>query len=141
MQIINNDRYLCFSPTQEYSAKACYGIKGMIKVPELGDTDINDFVSKLFTQARATIAKDKVAGDAKRAEYEKVMEQGRGIIGKIKNPKTAAEATEKLNGLAVVLTSKEELKQAMKDRLKELGLKWNAKEAAYEQVSNDTIAA
>ncbi len=63
-QIIGNDRYLCFSPTQEYSAKSSYGIKGMIKVPELAEGEPNTFLTRLFEQVKENIAAENEAFNA-----------------------------------------------------------------------------
>ena len=39
--IQNGRRYLGFTPTEQYSAKSAYGIKGLIEVPELADGDLS----------------------------------------------------------------------------------------------------
>ena len=44
-----------------YNAKAAYGIKGLIKVPELKDGEPNDFLTRLFFQVKANIAAEKAA--------------------------------------------------------------------------------
>ena len=45
LHIINGERYLGFTPTMNYNAKSAYGIKGLIKVPELAEDSTNDFLS------------------------------------------------------------------------------------------------
>ena len=45
LHIVNGERYLGFTPTANYNAKAAYGIKGLVKVPELApETNDSDAV-------------------------------------------------------------------------------------------------
>ena len=56
LHIVNGERYLGFTPTMNYNAKSAYGIKGLVKVPELKDGEPNEFLTKLFAQVKANIA-------------------------------------------------------------------------------------
>ena len=53
--IQNGRRYLGFTPTEQYSAKSAYGIKGLVEVPELKDGDPNDFLTRLFDKVRKNL--------------------------------------------------------------------------------------
>ena len=59
VQMIGSQRMICFSPEQEYFAKGTHGITGRWPVPELDGTAPNDFMTRLFEQARANIAKER----------------------------------------------------------------------------------
>ena len=66
LHIVNGDRYLGFTPTMNYNAKAAYGIKGLVKVPELPEGASNDFLTKLFAKVRENIANPHFVKPTKR---------------------------------------------------------------------------
>lgn len=134
MQIINGDRYLCFSPTQEYSAKSSYGIKGMYKVPELNDGDENNFLEKLFEQVKANIRKEQTENNEKLEKYKEVMEVGLSYVYALSNCNEVVDVTNKIKELDHELTSFTELKSALKTHLDSLNIKYNAKTKEYEQI-------
>ena len=80
LHIVNGERYLGFTPTMNYNAKAAYGIKGLIKVPELKDGEPNDFLTRLFSQVKANIAAEKAALQPQQEQYEETMAAGRLAI-------------------------------------------------------------
>lgn len=133
MQIIGDERFLCFTPTQEYSAKSSYGIKGMIAVPELSDGEPNNFLEKLFETVKANIAEENKAFAPLKAQYEAAMEQGRAIIGSVDGAEDVNPAADKIASLSHSLTSEKELKSLLAARVKELGLVWNRETKQYEQ--------
>ena len=133
MQIIGDERFLCFTPTQEYSAKSSYGIKGMIAVPELSDGEPNNFLEKLFETVKANIVEENKAFAPLKAQYEAAMEQGRAIIGGVMDADGVNPAADKLAELQHSLTSEKELKNLLAVRVKELGLVWNRETKQYEQ--------
>ena len=130
--IQNGQRYLGFTPTEQYSAKACFGISGLIQVPELKDGDKNDFLTKLFAKVRANIEAESAALSKDQAEYEENMKAARRICEGITSPETVSDAMTALKNLPHVLTSEEEGKAMVRDRLDELGIIWNKKEKKYE---------
>lgn len=133
MQIIGDKRFLCFTPTQEYSAKSSYGIKGMIEVPELSDGEPNTFLEKLFETVKVNIAEENKAFAPLKAQYETAMEQGRAIIGGVGGAEDITPAADKLEALPHSLTSEKELKSLLAARIKELGISWNRETRQYEQ--------
>lgn len=133
MQIIGNDRYLCFDPTQSYSAKSSYGIKGMYKLPELKPGEPNDFISRLFEKVKENIAKEKEAFAPKQEQYEKVIDEGRRIIETIEDAETFAAAKKAVKGLEHSLTSEKELQALLKEKMTELGIVYNKDTKTYEQ--------
>ena len=133
MQIIGEERFLCFTPTQEYSAKSSYGIKGMIEVPELADGEPNNFLEKLFEKVKINIAEESKAFAPLKEQYESAMEQGHAIIGDVESADDVKQAADKLAALQHSLTSEKELKSLLAMRVKELGLVWNKETKQYEQ--------
>ena len=87
LHIVNGERYLGFTPTMNYNAKAAYGIKGLIKVPELKDGEPNDFLTRLFFQVKANIAAEKAALQPQQEQYEETMAAGRLAIEAIESRK------------------------------------------------------
>lgn len=133
LQIIDNERYLCFSPTQEYSAKASYGIKGMHKVVELGDGEPNTFLTQLFEQVKANQKAESEAFKPQKDAYDKAIAEGDKIIAKVMEPEDVAGAMDKLNKLSHSLTSEKELRSKFADRLSELGITYNKETKTYER--------
>ena len=87
--IINGERYLGFTPTSNYNAKSAYGIKGLVKVPELKDGDPNDFLTKLFAQVKANLADESAALKPQQEAYDKAVAAGMELINGIDAPEKA----------------------------------------------------
>lgn len=125
VQIINGKRYICFSPEQEYFAKGCHGITGKLEIPELSPAAPNDFMTRLFEQAKANIAAEAEVFAPQKEAYEIAMAEGSAIIAGIVNADTANEAMPKYQALKHALTSKKELGVLWNKRIKECGLVYN----------------
>lgn len=132
LQIVGDDRYLCFSPTQEYSAKSSYGIKGMIKVPELNDGEPNVFLTKLFEQVKINIKKESEIFKSQKEAYEAAMEEGIKIIHAVKTPEEVHSAQQSIKVIKHSLTSEKELKLLFSNHIKEEGIVWNKEKKVYE---------
>ena len=132
LHIVNGERYLGFTPTMNYNAKAAYGIKGLVKVPELTDGDPNDFLTRLFAQVKENIAAEKAALQPQREQYEETMAAGRLAIESIEKPEDVSNAMDAIKSLTHALTSERELKAALSDRLKTLGIVYSKENKAYE---------
>lgn len=132
-QIIGNKRYLCFSPTQEYSAKSSYGIKGMIEIPELKDGEPNVFLTQLFERVKENIQAESEAFKPKKEAYDKVMNEGKELIEKVKVASDIQATLDEINKMEHSLTSEKELKALLKNKMAELNIVWNAESKAYEQ--------
>lgn len=132
LHIVNGERYLGFTPTMNYNAKAAYGIKGLVKVPELTDGDPNDFLTRLFAQVKENIAAEKAALQPQREQYEETMAAGRLAIESIEKPEDVSNAMDAIKILTHALTSERELKAALSDRLKTLGIVYSKENKAYE---------
>jgi hypothetical protein len=133
LHIVNGERYLGFTPTANYNAKAAYGIKGLVKVPELADGDKNDFLTKLFDKVKTNIKAESEALKPQQEAYERVMEAGKGIINAVENVEHVQSAAAAINNLEHALTSRAELKDMLKKRLAELNIVWNKESKTYEQ--------
>lgn len=122
MEMHGNDRVIGFSNCERYFAKGTRGIKGVMKVPELGPDKPNDFLTRLFDQYYKQVAEEvRMAEEQKRA-YEAVMEKGQAIIAKIEDANTANQAVEEMKQLEHVLTSRQELAYLFSQKVAELNL-------------------
>lgn len=119
MHIINGERYLGFTPTMNYNAKSAYGIKGLVKVPEIKDGDNNDFLTKLFAQVKHNIANESAALKPQKEAYTKAIKAGTEIIAQVKEPGQVLVALEQIRALDHALTSLKELEAALKYHAKE----------------------
>ena len=132
LHIVNGERYLGFTPTMNYNAKAAYGIKGLVKVPELKDGEPNDFLAKLFAKVKGNIAAEKEALKPQQAAYEAAMTAGKNAIDAIQAPEDVTWAMDQIKALSHSLTSERELKAALTERIKELGIVYNKETKDYE---------
>lgn len=130
--IQNDKRYLGFSPTASYSAKSAYGIKGLIEVPELGDSDENNFLTKLFAKVRKNLSAEAEASKPEQERYQSAMEKGLKAIGMMGTLEDVNDTAKAISGLDHALTSKKELQAAFKTKLAELGIVYNGTTKAYE---------
>lgn len=124
VQMIGNQRVICFTPEQEYFAKGCHGIHGRYTIPELGENDANDFVTKLFAQAKANIAAEAEAFAPVKEQYERVMATVRQMIDTVVDIDTANRAAKDIPALAHALTSLKEASALLKEKADSLGLKY-----------------
>jgi len=121
LHIVNGERYLGFTPTMNYNAKSAYGIKGLIKVPELKEGEPNVFLTKLFALVKDNIASESASLKPQQEAYEKAMVSGRAILDEIKTPEAATTALADIRALTHGLTSLKELTDAFKKKIDELG--------------------
>ena len=124
VQMIGNNRVVCFSPEQEYFAKGCHGITGQIAVPELGPTDENNFISRIFDKAKANIAAEADAYAPVKEQYDRVMETVRKMIDTVTDVESANKVSADIQALQHASTSKTESSKMLKDKAKSLGLKY-----------------
>lgn len=132
LHIVNGERYLGFTPTMNYNAKSAYGIKGLVKVPELKDGEPNDFLTKLFAKVKENIAAESASLAPQKEAYEEAIAAGKLAIETIQKPEDVTEAMSAIKSLPHALTSERELKAALTERLKELRIVYNKGNKAYE---------
>lgn len=116
VEIYGNDRTIGFSNCERYFAKGTRGISGIRKIPALGPTSPNDFLTKLFDEYNARATAEVKQNAADQAAYEAAMIQGTEIISGITDADSANAAMPKYKAIKHALTSN-----------KELGVIWNKK--------------
>lgn len=131
MQMVGDDRLVGFTPTEQYFAKGCYGVQGLLKLPRLDDGVPNDFLNRLFERARENIRQEAEAHRGEQEAYEAAMEQARDLIEGIRDPATALETAHQLKKLSHHLTSEREAKALLAAKIKALGMHWDREAGAY----------
>lgn len=134
--IQNGRHYLGFTPTEQYSAKSAYGIKGLVEVPELKDGDPNDFLTKLFAKVRQNLANESKELAPQKDTYGEAIAKAQDICDAVNSPEDVQYAVDTIGKLNHALTSEKEAKAMLKARLEELGIVWNKSAKAYEYKSN-----
>ena len=131
MFVSGGERVIGFSPTDEYFAKGCFGIAGVMPVPQLRPGQPNLFLTQLFQMAQQCISEEAELFQEERNAYQAAMEQGKTAISSITDPESAKLASDMLANMSHALTSKAELRGALKARLNELHLKWDKEAGVY----------
>ena len=131
MFMMGSKRMIGFTPTDEYFAKGCFSVSGVMAVPELKDGQPNTFLTGLFRAAQQCINDEAKVYAEERGAYQRAMEQGRGIIASVTDAATATKAGEMIQELTHALTSRAELKALFKSKLREAGLKWDKEAQSY----------
>lgn len=131
LHIINGERYLGFTPTANYNAKSAYGIKGLVRVPELKDGEPNEFLVRLFAQVKANLTAENEAIKPQQKAYEKAVEAGQALLDGLDAPEKAIPMLNSIRKLTHGLTSKKELEAAFKAVIKEQDWVYDAKVKQY----------
>ena len=131
VQMIGNQRVVCFTPEQEYFAKGCHGIKGQMVVPELGPNDENNFITKLFDKAKANIAAEAEAYAPIKAQYEAVMETVRKMLESVTDAESANKVSTDIQALAHASTSLKESSKMLKEKAASIGLVYSKSAAGF----------
>lgn len=129
--ITNGQRYLGFTPTEQYTAKGAYGIKGIVSIPELKDGDKNDFLEKLFDLVRKNLAKESEQAASEKGAYNAVMADGSALIAEIEKPEDVEIVLKAIDKLPHALTSKKELIASLKAKLATLNITYNQASKTY----------
>ncbi len=132
LHIVNGERMLGFTPTMNYNAKSAYGIKGLVKVPELADGEKNDFLERLFETVKKNIAAETEALSGQKKLYDEAMKEGMKVIASLEAPEEVTAKQTELNSINHALTSLAELKAMFKKRLVELNIVYNKETKSYE---------
>ena len=125
VQMIGNQRVICFSPEQEYFAKGCHGITGQIAVPELGPTDTNDFITRIFEKAKSNIAAESEAYAPIKEQYDRVMATVRQMVSTITDAESANRVMADVQNLDHASTSKKESSKMIQEKAASLGLRYS----------------
>lgn len=131
VSMIGDRRTIAFSPTQEYFAKGCFGIDGIRQVPSLTAKAKNDFIARIFEEARANITKENEVFAPQLEEYEYTMSQVRAIVDGINSAETATEAAKTISEFKHIMTSKQEARAILAEKITTMGLRWDSKAKEY----------
>ena len=132
MQMIGTRRVISFTPETKFFAKGCYGIEGQREIPTLRQTDTNDFLTRLFEEARSNIEADNESFAPVREQYKKTMQSVRDALDAVTDAQTATDAASYVASLTHVLTSQKEARALLKEKTDSIGLKWNKETGKYE---------
>ena len=129
--IQNGKRYMGFTPTEQYSAKSAYGIKGLIEVPELKEGEENNFLTKLFNKVRANLAAESAALSPEKEKYDVAISIAKKMVDSVNSPEQVQEVYDGLKRLDHALTSEKEATAMLKARCKELDIVFDKTKKAY----------
>lgn len=129
--IDHGKRYIGFTPTEQYSAKSAYGIKGIIEIPELKDGDPNDFLTKLFAKVRNNLAAESEATAPQKVKYIAAIAEAKNICECVNSPEDVPDAVKAISDLDHALTSSKEAKAMLKARMDELGIVYDKANKVY----------
>lgn len=129
--IDHGKRYIGFTPTEQYSAKSAYGIKGIIEIPELKDGYPNDFLTKLFAKVRSNLAAESEATAPQKVKYIAAIAEAKNICECVNSPEDVPDAVKAISALDHALTSSKEAKAMLKARMDELGIVYDKANKAY----------
>lgn len=137
VEMFGNDRTIGFSNCERYFAKGTRGIHGIYKIPELGPENPNDFLEKLFNQYNEASAEEARQAEAALAAYNLAISAGKIILNDVVDAVSATCAVPLIEGLDHALTSKRELRELFKSKIKELGLYYDKALKCYMPLSGE----
>ena len=131
MTMLDNKRTLYFTPQDSFFAKGTHGIVGRRDIPELAPGAKNDFITKLFEEARSNIEHENDAFVAQKEQYERVMHEVKIVVDSVKDADTANKAIAELKGYAHALTSQKEASVMLNNKAASIGLKFSRESGSY----------
>jgi hypothetical protein len=111
-----------FTPCEAFFAKGCFGIRGARPIPQLAAGVPNDFITRLFAEARDNIARETAVFGTEQAAYQAAIARATELAGAVTDPITAQQASEQMKLIKHALTSETEARYIFAARLKELGI-------------------
>ncbi len=118
MEMRGKRRVIGFSNCERYYAKGTHGVHGVYEVPDLSDGGKNSFLTDLFRK----IKDDLKAESEEASAYRATMGEIKPLIDGAKDAGSLNDAYKAVKEAKHHLTSKDELKFALKAKAKELGL-------------------
>ena len=131
MFMMGNKRMIGFTPTDEYFAKGCFRVRGVMQLPALKPGQKSTFLTDLFRKAQEDINAQAEIYSGEKTAYDVAMQEGRAFIALVGDPDTALKAREGLAKIHHALTSAAELGAEFKRKCKKLGLKYDKEKNAY----------
>lgn len=129
--MMGNKRMIGFTPTDEYFAKGCFGVQGMMQIPELKPGQKCTLLADLFKMAQENINAQSVIYAEEKKAYDAALKKGRALLKLVNDAKTANSTVAELGKIEHALTSREELGAEFKQRVKKLGLKYDKESNGY----------
>lgn len=133
LQIIGNDRTVCWNPAENYYAKNCCSLEPFSKLSVVldafgGKIANNDFLTKVFERYDQYLNQQKQIG----IDYKSLLDKGRSIVEQTKDVDTFNNALKELSALNVIWDSKLQINEFVKAKAKELNLVYNKESKKYE---------
>ena len=125
VEMVGNDRTIGFSNCERYFAKGTRGVSGVMRIPVLGPTSPNDFLTKLFEQYNAKSAEEMAHQEGQKKIYDEAMEAVNTLVVTITDAESANAAVPLYKGIKHALTSERESALVWNAKIKELGLFYN----------------
>jgi hypothetical protein len=138
VEIVGKKRTIGFNNCERYYAKGTHGIKGVYEIPELQPGMTNDFLIKLFD----TYMKNLIGSVKVDEEEQKVYDEAMSLLPFIDAVNSIEQVNQfmaRVGQLTHALTSERELKFALHNKAKEMGLRYDKQAQAY--VINNTVSA
>ena len=133
-------RRISFTPCDEHFAKRTYGIAPAYDLPDLAPGTPNDFLTRLFAEARANIQRDAEAFAAAKRKYAEAVERGREIVSAVTDAESAKAAADAIQSLDHAMTSLPEVRALFAARLKEVGVKYDPIRQTYVPIAPPPVA-
>lgn len=121
VQMIDNQRTIGFTPTQEHFGKCSYGIDGVYKIPSLDNGEPNDFLTRLFEVAHKTLEEESKMEEPDKKQYDAVMRTTKDYLDHVTTVKELNTVKDAVANMKHALTSKKECGAMLNSKAKELG--------------------
>lgn len=131
MQMIGTKRDICFTPEQEFFAKGCHGICGHRTVPTLKDGEPNDYITRLFEEAKSNIIAEQLALAPEKEKYDAAMKKAKEAVDFVTDLDSANEALAVIGKIDHALTSKKEAWAMLTAACKKLGYSYDKASGAF----------
>lgn len=131
VQMLGTRRDICFTPEQEFFAKGCHGISGHRTIPALQDGTVNNFITKIFEEAKQNIIKEQAALEPIKAQYTATMDSVKALIENVTDINSCNAALAEIGAMKHALTSKKEAGALLNAKAKEIGLAYDKTAKAY----------
>ncbi len=139
MEMYNGKRTIGFDNCERYYAKGTHGVKGVIELPDLDNSNIpNDFLTKLFEKVNESIREEATYFEEQKKNYEKIMSEVGNSIENM-TEESIDSVMEILKTAKHVLTSEKELRFMFKKKIESLEMIWDFDKRKYvkKEVENE----
>jgi hypothetical protein len=130
VEMVGKKRTIGFTNCEKYYAKGTHGIKGTYEIPELTNGEENNFLTKLFDVYMKNMLGSVVIDE----EETKIYDEAMSLLAFIESASTVEHINTfvlRIGELKHALTSERELKFAVHEKAKSLGLKYDKSQKTY----------